>query len=111
MSKLKNEPLRGVRLWLSVSDMETFALMANPGMGAEEISDLIQTMSTQDWLVLFKKFALTFHQIQQAYPLESYPPKANYSAFTLQAVSDSLCEEDPVEVKPNLDNLDDLDFD
>lgn len=115
MTKLKNENLKGLRLWLSVNDMETFALLANPGMSSEQILDLIQTMDTQDWLVLFKKFAMTFHQSQQSIPLESYPKieRPVYSQFALEP-SPTLIEETlslNLEKKPDLDLIDDLDFD
>jgi hypothetical protein len=124
MTKLKVDTLKGLRLWLSVSDMETFALMANPEMSAEEISNLIQDMDSQDWLVLFKKFAISFHNSQKfsnldffseselKRPIPLFAPSVENFATDPTLMKES--EPDSIEVnydKPNFDNLDELDFD
>ena len=109
MTKLKVDTLKGLRLWLSVSDMETFALMANPGMNSEQILDLIQSMDSQDWLVLFKKFAMTFHQVQRNYPLEvkEWFDK-NYSDQNTSKCSPLILQSsnNPLEDSPSLFDLD-----
>lgn len=126
MTKLKIDTLKGLRLWLSVSDMETFALMANPEMSAEEISNLIQNMDTQDWLVLFKKFGINFHNSQKFSNLDFFseselrkpmplvsPLVERLESQDLTLIRDPNQETIKVDYSspPDFDKLDDLDFD